>query len=270
MVEITTIFKRLESNQSWATMRYVKIKYYIYLCGLLCLLISFGNAHAALTTIGTANYQGSEYKLIWDDDNNGNSVVWLDYSTYKTWSSQMLWVEGLKDTLTDIRTPGYNIIWGEDAWRLPATIDGLYVWGCDGATTAGYNITNSEMGHLYYEELGNLGAFDHTRTYQLGWGLENTGEFTNLINHWYWSGTKYELDSEESWRFSMYNGYQSTGGNETSVCFGMAVRNGEVVIAPVPIPSTIFLLWVGLIGVVRIDRKICYFGNYLISNKNDL
>ena len=37
-------------------------------------------SYAMLVTIGTVEYYGSDYKLIWDDDNNGNSVVWLDYT----------------------------------------------------------------------------------------------------------------------------------------------------------------------------------------------
>ena len=32
-------------------------------------------AQGTQITIGTATYIGSDYNLIWDDDNNGNSVV---------------------------------------------------------------------------------------------------------------------------------------------------------------------------------------------------
>lgn len=46
----------------------------------LALLGMAGMSQATLTTIGTATYFGSEYNLICDDDNNGNSVVSLDYS----------------------------------------------------------------------------------------------------------------------------------------------------------------------------------------------
>lgn len=43
-------------------------------------LILSGSAFAALEVIGTATYQSNSYNLIWDDDNNGNSVIWLDYT----------------------------------------------------------------------------------------------------------------------------------------------------------------------------------------------
>ena len=45
------------------------------LAGLIAGLFMLGMAvmaHASLTTIGTATYKGSDYNLIWDDDNNGN------------------------------------------------------------------------------------------------------------------------------------------------------------------------------------------------------
>ncbi len=48
-------------------------------------------AQAELMTIGTAAYGGSDYNLIWDDNNNGNSVVWLDYTNDRTnWGAQKL------------------------------------------------------------------------------------------------------------------------------------------------------------------------------------
>ena len=51
---------------------------------VLFLLTITGMANATLTTIGTASYNdgtgSADYNLIWDDNNNGNSVVWLDYA----------------------------------------------------------------------------------------------------------------------------------------------------------------------------------------------
>jgi len=45
--------------------------------GVAVLMFSaVGSAKATLTTIGTVTYGGMNYNLIWDDDNNGNSVIW--------------------------------------------------------------------------------------------------------------------------------------------------------------------------------------------------
>ncbi|MBT6225078.1 MAG: hypothetical protein HOI47_00320 [Candidatus Scalindua sp.] len=120
-------------------------------------------AQGTMTTIGTATYSGSDYNLIWDDDNNGNSVVWLDYTnSTANWTAQNTWASGLDVALTYNVDPGYAVTWNDVDWRLPTTVDGLYVWGYDGTTTAGYNITNSEMGHLFYTELGIKGITPQT------------------------------------------------------------------------------------------------------------
>jgi hypothetical protein len=37
-----------------------------------------GTAHASLLKIGSAEYFGQSYNLIYDEDNNGNSLIWLD------------------------------------------------------------------------------------------------------------------------------------------------------------------------------------------------
>lgn len=45
-------------------------------------MLSTSAPQATLTTIGTAQLGDSPgaYKIIWDDDNNGQSLVWLDVS----------------------------------------------------------------------------------------------------------------------------------------------------------------------------------------------
>ncbi len=101
-------------------------------------------AQAGLMTIGTATYSGSDYNLIWDDDNNGNSVVWLDYTNAATiWDNQNTWVSGLNDAgvLSYNIDPGYAITWNGD-WRLPTTPDA--------PTSFGTGNTDSEMGHLFH------------------------------------------------------------------------------------------------------------------------
>ena len=133
-----------------------------------------GTADAALMTIGEATYQGSRYKLIWDNDGPNGSVVWLDYSNpANTWENQVAWASGLESNLTVELKPGYSVTWTNSNWRLPSTVDGPFVYGYDGTTTAGYNITSSQFGHLYYTELGNQGYFDTSGIFQSGWGPNN-------------------------------------------------------------------------------------------------
>jgi len=229
----------------------------VFLCGLFFLLAAMGSANAALTTIGTAQFNGAGpgFNLIWDNDNNGNSVVWLDYSNARSnWSTQKSWASGLGSALIINLKDGYTVDWGTNSWRLPTTVDGSFSWGVDGNTTAGYNITSSEMGHLYYEELGNLGYYDKSGNFQSGYGLQNTGEFNNLIESWYyWSGTEYASIQGVAWDFDMDDGSQSYT-YEPNVEYGLAVRSGQV--SAVPVPAAVWLLGSGLIGLIGARRKL--------------
>jgi len=186
----------------------------VLLCGMFFLLVAVGSANATLITIGTAQFggTGTAYNLIWDDDNNGNSVVWLDYTHERAnWTDQVGWAAGLNGVLTYDIDPGFTVDFGANSWRLPSTVDGPWVLGHNGTTTAGYNITSSEMGHLFYTELGNLGQYNSTNGgLQAGYGLVKTGDFNNLVNSWYWYGTEFayapypnSLGGPIAWGFDM-------------------------------------------------------------------
>jgi len=231
-------------------------KFTMLLCVLFLLSGITGMANATLITIGTAGYDGGDYNLIWDDDNNGNSLVWLDFTNSSTdWTSQVAWADGLNGSgILDINLDaGYTVDWETNVWRLPTTVDGSYVYGYDGTTTGGYNITNSEMGHLYYTELGNSGSTDTSGSVPQAYGLIETGDFDNLIASWYWSGTKYASSPDDAWTFYMSSGNQDPTYEGTNV-YGLVVLSGQVSVSPVPEPGTLFLLGIGLVGFSGLNR----------------
>lgn len=240
-------------------------------------LLATTGANAALTTIGQATYHlagttNKSYNLIWDDNNNGNSVVWLDYASLSgsTWNNATKWATGLNATgvLSYTFNAGYGVDWGANSWRLPTTVDGNFVSGHTGTTGKGYNITTSEMGHLFYTELGNKGFRNADGTYNANTApnylLTNVGEFQQLKSTEYWSSESpnapyYNL---AAWYFAMGSGLQYiTASNKSDPKSGLAIRTGQVTYsdptggAPVPVPAAAWLLGSGLLGLFGVARR---------------
>ena len=222
---------------------------------LLALVMVFGVsalAHAALIDRG-ADSLGNH--LIYDTDLN---ITWYDYTNaMNTWQNQLNWANALT---VDFNGTTY------DAWRLPSTVDGLQVSGYDGSTTIGFNITTSEMGHLFYAELGNKGQWDTAGVYvgDGAWGLLNTGPFVNLqsvLFTAYWSATEYAADPQYyfngsptgAWLFEFYTGNQQVTAKDRSF-FALAVFDGDI--ANLPEPGTALFLGMGLVGLIAGRRML--------------
>lgn len=210
----------------------------------LVLLAATGDANATLITSGSVEYGGTQRNLIYDTDLN---ITWLDYSRdLDTWYNQQSWAASLSLTINGITYAN---------WRLPFTVDGQWVWGDDGTTTAGYNITTSEMGHLYYVELGNQpGPYQEDGEPLGGDYIQNTGPFQFLAHEGFWSATEYgarlppeyQIDLKSAWAFMMSDGYQTVDPKDGSPAgnyaggghMAMAVMSGQIQTTPVPDPTT--------------------------------
>ena len=210
------------------------------MAAILLLAGMAGVSEAALITIGTATYGGSDYNLIYDADSPGGPITWLDYSNSPLkWESQVDWADGLGAELTVTLNPGYTTDndWAT-GWRLPSA----------GANPqCGHDQTTSEMGHLFYDELG-LNADYLPTTAEL-----NAGKFDNLIASWYWSGTEHAGYPYDAWSFGMGCGYQQGFSCKYNGAYGLAVRSGQV--SAVPIPGAIWLLGSGLASMVALGRR---------------
>jgi hypothetical protein len=251
----------------------------VLLLTLSVLIALSGVANAGLVVIGIASYDSDgnghseNYKLIYENDSIYGGLVWLDYTRdNEVWQNQIDWVSGLGANLAVTLDPGYTttIDW-RIGWRLPATDESKANLGGghgfegpdqDGYHDYehGYNMVNSEMGHLFHKSLGNRGycATDGTCP-QPGYGLQNTAPFNNLeASPSYWSGTEYSLDTVDAWIILFSNGYQGHGDKGYGV-YSLAVRPAEVsgpgIPSTVPLPGAAWLLGSGLIGLLGIRRR---------------
>ena len=172
--------------------------------------ISMLSTHATLELRGTDSLGN---RLIYDSDLN---ITWYDYTKSSDyWQGQMNWASALS-------VSGGDLVGVYDDWRLPTALnqDGTgpcYVWNC----------TGSEMGHLYYTELGNVVS-------ELGHGLTKTGDFQKLQPTGYWSSTEYAANTIKAWLLYTNHGGQGTD-SKNQYLSAIAVRDGDVTSAVVDV-----------------------------------
>lgn len=136
---------------------------------------------------------------------------------------------------------------GYSDWRLPATLQPDPTCGFQsGDDSFGWNCTGSELGHLFYNELGGAAGSTIEATHNANFGL-----FQNIQSYYYWSGTIYAQDPSYSWYFSFYDGGQGPVDNDYTIAW--AVRTGDV--ATVPLPAAFWFFGSGLIGLFGFMRR---------------
>ena len=133
---------------------------------------------------------------------------------------------------------------GFDDWRLPSMdVNGdNSIVDCNGASELACR--DNELGYMYYQNLGGT-LFDDLTGNQ---GLLQNIEFAH------WSSTLFALDPSRAWGFGFGRGVQVSGDRD-GLDGAWAVRSGDVT-AAVPLPSSVALMVVGLLGLVASRKAI--------------
>ena len=180
------------------------------------------------------------------------NITWLANANYAgttmTWSTANAWAAALNPYGSGIT-----------GWRLPTITDtgtSGCNWGYSG-TDCGYYVStaSSEMADMFYSTLGNLAYYSTSGTSnQPGWGLTNTGPFSNVQSYIYWSATGYAPNTSRAWFFNFATGNQYNDV-KSNVFYAWAVHAGDVGASAVPVPAAAWLFGSGLLGLVGVGRK---------------
>jgi hypothetical protein len=206
------------------------IKQALALVGLSVLTLS---ANAALYDRGNGLIYDDVMDITWLQDANYAQTSGYDVDGKMTWANANTWAAGLS----------YG---GYDDWRLASAGD---------TPTGGYNVTTGELGHMFYNNLGNtastsiLGNVSFTDATPGG----GTESFLNVQSYAYWLGEEYAPYTNNAWAFITVYGDQ-TNYLKSDSFYSWAVRAGDV--SSVPVPAAAWLFGTALLGLVGVKRVL--------------
>lgn len=209
-------------------------------------------------------YYDTVLNVSWLADANFAMTSGYDADGLMTWNEADTWASNLS-------------VFGVTGWRLPSdtplngtSIDYLNL-SVDGTTDLGWadrvgwvdaaGNPLSELANMFSVTLGNLSecAFGDwgclSGSPQPGFGLTNTGPFSNLLAGAYWSGTTFNAGYLNAVTFDMASGARLNSDAVFSQ-YAWAVRDGDIVgTVSVPEPAALALFGAGLLTMLLGSRR---------------
>lgn len=197
------------------------------LCACLLSVSSIGAKAALVLRLGGQAVYDTDLAITWLADANYAHTSGYDADGIMTQDESVIWAEQL-------------VFGGYSHWRLPLS-----------DTCKNMNCTNSEMGHLFYNELGGSAGSPISGSIS-----PNLDLFFNIQDNSYWSGAVTdEVGScptcDYAYKFMFHTGMQDIE-DIPSHLFAWAVADGDVF---VPIPPALYLFASGLLGLVGVVRR---------------
>lgn len=205
----------------------------IYSAVVVSMMIVSSNAGAALIDRGGGLIYDSDLNITWLSNASYAVTSGFDADGQMTWYQAASWIQSLNNS-------GFL---GASGWRLPRA---------DATCGANYNCTTSEMGHLFYLELGG-----RSNESILAISNSSLGLFTGIRSGVYWSETVVPASDGDDARFD-FNfriGWQD-GRPVTYASYAWAVHDGDIAAASaVPLPSAFYMLGSGLITLFGLSNR---------------
>ena len=225
-----------------------------------------------------ANLVAEGVNMVYDNTNN---ITWAaDANLFQTQAasnpllvSQIIAANGgvIHDTFNTYDTPsnggsytlttadfntgtGTMTWWGAQAWANNLTLGGVTGWILPTTANAtdpnnyGFNITTSQLGDLFYNQLGGVTYSSITITHNANYNL-----FSNVQNYVLWLNNEYMYNLSGAWHFVTNYGSQYSISNKDTQLYAWAVRPGDV--AAVPLPGSVWLFLYGLICFMSLKRR---------------
>ena len=206
--------------------------------GLIVLFSLCGTSSAELIDRGGGMIYDTVLNVTWLQDANYAHTSGYAPGGRMTWREAMDWAENLS----------YG---GYSDWRLPRVRprNGIsFDYGTNssepsGQTDLGFNIAGpySELGYMFYLNLGNTGYYTTAGDVNPEWYLVNSGPFSGLVNGHYWTSTPYQYSPDNlpwnptycappvqcAWDFVIGYGDQTIYSTNHTF-YAWAVRDGDV------------------------------------------